>query len=287
MPTLDLKKPGKFWASADNEAETIFHLVIPGPNYTKDKLTQNPAISPGDQLMAPWKVSGPEADTNGNKAELDLAKSGRAKQILDKLTQRFEKGLPALKQVRGVVIVTATNEDKKPPKQLADVVDLELAPIPAIKVEGVRTFVTVQNFKAGQKEFLVKVTAQGLEQLQLTAAGGEMIPWGPKHTMAVSDGQTVTVKVKVPFVQRNDREERRVKKRYRHYVPGGWRTKSYGDWTTATFTREVWTGGDITLTASGTGDFAGIKKSVKLRAENWASAWLCRNPPPVLRHNIC
>lgn len=293
MPVLDLTKPGKFWATAENERETIFHLVIPDDRYTPDRLTANPNISPADQLMKPWTVSAPDSDKTGGKAELDLGKTGRAKEIIDKLGARFDQGLPALKQVRGIVIVTAAQGNRVPAKQLADVIDLELGPLPAIKLEAARGFVTVQNFKGGWKEFIVNLRVQGMQEVELKASPGAQIRAnpGPKGNGAikvpVKEGQQIQILIPVPLTQKKQSEQRRVKKRYRHYVPGGWRSRQYGDWTTATFQREVWTGGDITLTARGTGDLAGIKRTVKLRAEAWASAWLCLNPPPVLSHNIC
>lgn len=319
MAVLDLMKPGKLWASAENEETTTFYLVTPDAKYTKDKLTTNPVIAPGDQLMKPWSVSAQDADQQQGRAVLDLAASGRAKEILERLNQRFEQGLPPLRTVLGVVVVTAGKQNRIPAKHLADVIEFELGPLPQLRLAPVTDFVTVQNFKAGKRNFEIDVVTQSLGEVELTTSpdAAIQVAGGPqgrgKVRFRAEDGRKYRVIIPASLDMRQERQQVQVPPSYKRWVPGGWRTPGVratydphsGAWVvhpddvhklvvagerrfgTRTDTREIWQGGDVTLTATGTGDLAGIRRSIKLRAESWASAWLKGPPPPPFSHNIC
>jgi len=314
---LNLLKPGKLWATAENEETTTFHLVIPKDAYTKDRLTANPAINSADELMQPWTVSWQDAEKAG-RAELDLGskKTGRAKQIIGKLSKRFEQGLPPIKSVRGIVLVTARKGNRVPAKQLADVIDFDLGPLPKLKLTAVKKYVTAQQFKRGTKHFLFDLVAQSVGQVQLVTSPGVKISvaGGPsgngKVQFAAQDARKYRVQVAVPFRVKKESHSIQVPPAFKVWRRNGWRTggrTAHYDarrraWvmdqpgpvpgitpahTTQKQTMETWTGGDVTVTASGVGDFSGFRQSVKCRAESWASGWLNGPPPPAFRHNVC
>ena len=90
LPVLDLTKPGKFWALAENEETSTFHVVVSSKQYSKRKLLDNPTINPKDELMTPFSVSHRDTDDNG-LAVFDLKESGRATEITRKLQEFFEE----------------------------------------------------------------------------------------------------------------------------------------------------------------------------------------------------
>lgn len=289
MPVLDLAKPGKLWATAENDDTATFHLVLPKPEYTKDRLDANPSVNPRDQLMKPFAVPFNQRDAQG-RAVLDLDKTGRAKEILDKIGQLYDQGHAAIDKVLGIVVVTARSGNRIPIKHLAELLDFELKPIPHIAMRGVKELVTVQNFKAGQKDFVVEVTPIGpFTHLELSTSPARPLrveggPSGNKVTVPVSDGKKLIVKIAAPLTSRTQTRRVAVPRTYKRFVPGGWRR---GEVDYRTDSMEEWTGGDVTLRAQGTGNFASINKTIKLRAEAWASGWLLGPPPPPFAHNIC
>lgn len=81
MIEIDLEKPDKLLASAENAKDYTFLLVLPKPAYTKEALEQNPnCVAAADLLFKSPAVP----DENG-KASFDLA--AKAKEIKDKLTE--------------------------------------------------------------------------------------------------------------------------------------------------------------------------------------------------------
>ncbi|HVY62618.1 MAG TPA: hypothetical protein VHF22_13240 [Planctomycetota bacterium] len=308
---LDLSKPGKLWAAVENEATTTFHLVLPQAGYTKDALSKNPAINPADELMTPFSLSH-DAVAKDGVAVLDLEASGRAAEIMDRLTKRYDAGGAKVDKVKGVVLVTAKDGNKVPDKQLAEVKDFTLIPIPIINLKGQTTYVTVQNFKNGVRNFVVQLSVMGpIREVELTTAPGATISVngqsGATVKTAVDEGKNFTVNIAVPFVQRNEQKQEMVERAYIHYgnyEPGGWnsyagmlgwiagatavgRGESTARYMPQTYTREIWEGAQVTLRATGTGLFAGIRKSVVLTAESWANAWLAGPPPPPFYHSCC
>lgn len=313
MAVLDLKQPGLFWARAENEDTSTFHLVMPEAKYTKDKLSKNPHIHPGDQLMSPWRVSYKQLDKQG-RAVLNLAASGRVNEIMRKLDERFRKGKPPPKKVRGVVVVTQRAGNKAPPKFLVDVQDLDLKFTALLNLVGVRAFVTVQNFKHGWKEFFCDLSVAGAinsVEVSTTPACSMRVDGGPagkgKIQVPVKEGPKYRIRIAVPFNVRKDTRKIKVPPPYKTWIQGGWRTQGahanwdpkIGAWVvpdselhkvpahmrthTRTDSREIWTGGDVTIRASGMGQ----TKTVKLRAESWSSAWLTGPPPKPFYHNVC
>jgi hypothetical protein len=302
---LDLSKPGKFWAAVENESTTTFHLVLPQAGYTKDALSKNPAINPADDLMTPFSVPHTAVAQDG-VAILDLAASGRAEEIMAKLADRYDRGGAKVDKVKAVVVVTAKDGNKIPDKQLAEVKDFTLIPIPVIKLKGVTTYVTVQNFKGGMKNFVVQLSVMGpVKEVELTTAPGAQISVngqsGNTVKTAVEEGKQYTVNIAAPFVQRNEQMQQMIERTYIHYgrvtswadygkgggFAGTFNGQSHARYMPQSYSREVWDGGQVTLRATGTGLFSGIRQSVVLTAENWAAAWLAGPPPPPFYHNCC
>jgi hypothetical protein len=283
-PLLDLIRPGKFWAAAENEETTTFHLVIPSAKYTREALTANPTIHPSHDLMPPFSVSHRDLDDQG-RAILDLKASGRANKIVETLDRRFQNGQSAITRARAVVIATARKGNRVPSKQLADTFDFTLPATPRMRVSEVRTYVTVSQFKNGQREFLVDVTAQTLNEVEVSVSNGASIRVdgagaGRTVKVPIPGGRKFRVRIPVPLTVRNESRTTRAGRRWTRY--DCWYYPAHNK----TSTREIWTGGDITLKIQGKGGIA-INKSVRLRAESWASGWLNRTPPPRLRHNHC
>ncbi len=311
-PVLDLKKPGKFWAKAENEETCTFHLVVKDPKYTKANLEKNPAVDKKHQLMNPYTVQHDKADAEG-KVFFDL--KTRANEIGNNVKARFKKG-EAIANVLGIVIVSARKGNKVPPKQLADVAEFELLGFPAIVIKPLRHYVTVRQFKAGVKTFTAELTTSG-------RVGRVVLTTNPKaHIRCATNGQAGTgraeitvepgkkyaLEIQCHHQQSLQKRQMKVPPAYQTYVPGGWRTrgaklvKQGNVWVvpdnqlhlivqserryTRTDHKETWTGGNLTLSAQGTED-PNVKASAVFKAETWASGWLVGKPPAVYRHNVC
>ena len=313
LPELDLNTPGSLWATASNEDNYTFHIVLPDPKYNKAALTKNPQVSSADQMMRPFTVSSSDVDGQG-RALCDLTATGRVDDLIRKVNE-IAKTQPVPERVTGIVIATAKPNNRLPAKQLADVQDCKLIAPAKVELTGVRTFVTVKNYKAGQKEFIVKLLTEGpLGKVKLSCNPKVKISvdGGPSGQGVVLldavHGKSFTLKIHVPLTMRIETKNTRVPPSYRNWVPGGWRTGGrtakydprigawvvQGDgggtregWQTRKDKRELWTGGDITLTAEGTGRFNDKKDTIKLRAESFASGWLEGPPPPPFSHNVC
>jgi len=294
LPELSLAPPGRFWATAENEESTTFHLVVPKDQYTRERLTEKPAISPGDDLMEPWTVSHQNVDKDG-RAVLDLGESGRAKQIIDKLNGWFKQGRPAPKVVRAIVIVTALKGNRVPSKQLADVIDFRLGAVPRLSVQGVRAYVAVRNFKQGVRDFIVDFRADGLEKVKLSTSNGSAVrvdggPTGNGIELAV--GAARKFRVRIPVSLKNESKTRKI--HIGAQIIGGrawngtriWYWRQQAGWRVDR--REVWRGESVTLTVEGKGAAGEMKQSIKMRAESWASNWLVgKSPPKVYVHGHC
>ena len=291
-PVLDLTKPGKLWAAVENEDSSTFHIVLPQAAYTKDALSQNANINPADELMTPFSVAHTDAVKAG-AAILDLASTGRAAEMIGKLDQRFEQGQAAPKTVKAVVIATARQGNKVPSKQLAEVQEFELAPTPKLKLDGVTTVVSVPQYKGGMKDFVCQMRCEAIGDVQLSTSTGAQIrvdggPTGASITLKANDAQLYTIRIAVPFSQHPESRSTSIPW---HMISGTpWNGTFIWAWYeggTRTDTREVWTGGDLSLKAQGTGLSIGIVKSVKLRAESWASEWLQGALPRSYAHGHC
>ena len=287
--TLDLTAPGTLWAKAVNESTTSFHLVVPKPNYTKDLLSKNPQVDPKDDLMRPWAVNFRDVGKDG-LAACDLATSGRAGEIMAKLAERYDRGEPRVENVRGLYIARAREGNRIPETQVVEVKDFKLLTIPTITLKPgenshPRTYVTVQNFKNGVKTFNVEMTVTGpVEQVELTASPAVQItaPGGQGNGRVVIptvEGKKYTIQVAVPFSM--TMQNQHVNHPYVWY--GGWYQPAW----TEHRQNEIWTGGDVALVATGAGPAKGVTKSIKLRAESWASGWLRKTPPVPMRHAHC
>lgn len=298
LEELDLMKPGKLWAMPEYEGTTTFHFVEPKDNYTKDKLVDNPQIAPADQLMAPFAVQHNQLDGQG-RAVLDLQGSGRAKEMMGKLEQRIAAN-KKLDVIRAVIIASAADGNHNPPKNAIETIDFAVANIPTIVLLGKDIYITVQNFKGGRKEFVAELKATNpLKEVKLSVepACDISVSTGQKGkgsvVLPVKEGQSYTIKCPVAFkTSAEERQQLRLPQPgdYHRYVPGGWRTNMGSNNPDRYYDmqrREVWTGGSWTLKAEGTGPFAGIVKSVQLRAESWGSDWLWKSPPRVFSHNVC
>jgi hypothetical protein len=240
--SIDLMKPGKLWAKAQNEKDVTFHLVLPKDKYTKANLTKNPQIDPADELMTPFTIGFAGADQDG-VCTCDLAQTGRAQSAMDKIEDMVVNGQDTPTQVRGVFIATARAGNSVPDSQVAEVKDFKLVPIPSITLKGMGapvdpkpytdgTYITVKQFKAGKKFFQVSLTVKGIPQVQLTTTPGLQIQidGGPQGNgsvaMAVKDGQTYTVNVATQHVMSNGTQTRQGRQTYPVYAVwdrGGWR----------------------------------------------------------------
>lgn len=290
---LDLTKPGRIWAIPEFEATTTFHMLVPQGKYTKDAIIANPSIiSPADQLMAPFSVP-TSGLTKDGKAEFDLKKTNRGKEIMDKIEARMKQG-ELLGVVRSVIIASAKDGNRNPPKQAVEVLDLDVLPVPTITLTPTDGFITIQNWNAGRKAFKVDLMVAGpLSEVILeitpakninTSAG---VNGGAKIKIPVKAGQKVAITIPDIIVYTKNTRTVYQDRQYHHYVPGGWRTNNRMNFYNAVYEQESYVGGDFTLRASGTGFFQGVFKTVQLRAETTYGQWLEKNPPPPLGHNVC
>jgi hypothetical protein len=287
---IDLMKPGKLWATAEHQSALSFHLVMPKDNYTKDKMKDKPDIAAEDELMSPFTVPASGVDAMG-VANFDLGETGRAAEVMGKLTEKYEAGQATLERIRGVVVAFADESNKIPDKHVVEVMDFKLIAIPVIILRKVVDYVTVQNFKGGMTTFKAEIEVRGpIKEVELSASpDAEMtVSTGQKGKgklkFPVKEGEKYTVTLPVNFVKKSDSLQRAVPRTYLVWIPGGWR---HGETDMQAFTREIWEGGFSTLTAAGTGPAAGVKHTLKLKAENWASDWLAGPPPPPFYHNNC
>ena len=290
LQEIDLMKPGKLWATAEHQSLVAFHLVMPKADYTKDKMKDKADIKPEDELMSPFIVAAGDVDGLG-VANFDLGESGRAQEVMGKLTEKYEKGEKTLETIRGVVVAFAADGNKVPDKQVVEVVDFKLIAIPVILLKPVVPYITVQNFKGGMKEFKATVEVRGpIKEVEVSAAPGAKITVSTgqsgdgKVTFPVKEGETYTITLPVAFTKKSDSQQRAVPRSYLHWIPGGWR---HGEKDMQSFTREIWEGGFTTLTAAGTGPAAGVVHKLQLKAEAWASDWLAGPPPAPFYHNNC
>lgn len=171
--TLDLMKPGKVWAAAENFSKLTFHLVVPQAGYTKDALTKNPAsIKADDQLMRPWEA--PASAANGEGViEFDL--KARAEEITAKIGEKIGKG-QKIDKARVVVIATAKEGNKVPEQQVAEISDFKVKPIPTIKLahsfdkDPTRTYTTVPLFRDGAAAFVIAMKTTAVEEVAFAVA---------------------------------------------------------------------------------------------------------------------
>lgn len=280
---LDLLKPGKLYAKSQWESATTFHLVVPQAGYTKNKLTLNPTINPMDDLMRPWSVPHAEAEKDKDlMTYCDLDASGRAAEIMKNLTERYERGEKRVDKVLGVYIAAARPGCGGSDPQVAEVKNFKLKAIPTITLKPgenthPQTYVTVPNFKAGVKEFKVELTVMGpIETIELSTDPAGKITAAPggsgegKLEIPVEEGKKYVISVPVPLTLTSSQS----------------RTDYWDDYY-AGYTLETWAGGNITLWAKAMGAAKGIMRTVKLRAESWASGWLQTTPTVRYRHTHC
>ncbi len=290
---LDVMKPGKLFARAENEMDTTYHIVLPQAHYTKDALSKNPQINAKDQLMQPFTVPFQQADKQG-MTTCDLKATGRADQIRKNVRDRIERNEPKIETVRAVVIVTSRKGNQIPDKQLADICDLRLVPVPGILLKGITAYLTVQNFKAGKRDFEVELRVMGdITSVQLSTQPHSPIMAQGKTLQGqlavhVKEGEVVKIKIPAQFSMKAESKQTQVERSYVHYVPGGWRTAGgRKEYDTRTDSREIWTGTNVVLRAAGVGHFAHIVETINLTAQSWASDWLAGPPPPPFYHNVC
>ena len=288
LQEIDLMKPGKLWATAEHNQTLAFHLLLPKDNYTRDKLTKEPNIAAGDQLMSPAMMP-----AEAGPVTLDFA-GGKAQEILDNLTGRYKSGAKRIEKVRAVIIATAADGNKIPDKQVAEVMDFKLAAVPIIMLRKQRAYATVQEWKAGQKLFSATIEVKGpVDEVEISIAPTLDITAGDqkgsgKVTLKVKEGEKYTIQVPVTFTSTTETRQVLVVRTYIQYIPNGWRTAGgRKEYDPRNDTREVYNGGSYTLTVTGTKDNANVKHSIELRAESWGADWLIGPPPPPFWHNCC
>lgn len=306
---LDLTKPGKLWAKAENEGMTVFHLVIPQAQYTKNKLTLNPTINPMDELMRPLTISKQDAAKDKDDiAWCDLDLSGRAKEIMDKLSERYARGEPRVEKVLGVYIAMAADGNRIPDAQAAEVKEFKLVTIPSISLKPAFLNLHPNNVQGtccacplkGKKQFELELNVTGdVSEVELTAIPTPSFPdpqitatpgggGKGKATIKTKEGTKVAITVSADFKVQDVVETKSVPVIYDRVVPGGWRT-SGGRWDYGPQTgkRSVWTGGFITFRATGTGKYKNLINAVSLKMETFQYGWIATGLPPHFYHNVC
>jgi hypothetical protein len=288
MQELDLLNPGKLWATAEHQKDTTFHIVFPGDGNTRDKLKDG-EVNPADDMIQPLSVPYGSCDANG-VASFDLDASGRAADMLNKLTEHYKGGGETIETVRAIVVASARDGNKVPEKAVAEVIDLKLVAVPIIMLKGVDTYVTVQNFKGGKKEFKATFTVKGpCPEVEISVSPDNEVACNGqtgrgKIVVPTKEGETYTVTLPVPFKSRGESKQVAVPRRYVHMYPWGWRR---GETDQQSFSREIWEGGFTTLRIAGTKNNAKVVQNLQLNAEAWASDWLTGTPPPPFYHNNC
>lgn len=292
MQELDLMNPGKLWATAEHQKDTTFHIVMPDEQTEKDNIKEG-VVDPGFDLVPPLTVPFGNCDANG-VASFDLDSTGRAMDMLHKLTEHYSKGGETIEKVRAVVVATARDGNKIPEKAVAEVMDMKLLACPIIMLKGIETYVTVQNFKGGKTQFTAEFKIKGpCPEVEISVAAEQDLTVNGqkghgKLVIPTKEGETYKVTVAVPLVKSGETQQRAVPRRYIHFYPWGWRTAGGRmEYDTQTFTREKWTGATLTLKVAGTKENAKVFQSVQLKAEDWASDWLAGPPPAPFYHNNC
>jgi hypothetical protein len=288
MQELDLMNPGKLWATAEHQKDTTFHIVMPDSATEKANIKDG-EVDPGFDLVQPMTIPFGSCDANG-VANFDLDSSGRAADMLQKLTEHYSKGGETIETVRAVVVATARDGNKLPEKAVAEVMDMKLVACPIIMLKGKDTYVTVQNYKGGKTLFTAEFKVKGpcpeveisvVAEHEITVNGQKA---NGKLVIPTKEGETYQITVAVPFVKTGESKQQAVPRRYIHFYPWGWR---HGETDQQSFTREKWSGGTLTLKVGATKENAKVFQSIQLKAEDWASDWLAGPPPPPFYHNNC
>jgi len=284
IQVLDLDSPGKLWVNSENEETNTIHIVVPQEKYTKEAMAQNPTVDPGDQLISPWSASYKDADANG-VVTLDLAASGKAKEIKNKLDQLFQGGRDPPKTVKVIVIAAAKDGNRIPPKQVGAVMDLELMHTPEMRFLGKARpnvdpiYVTAAQFNAGTKDFLLEITTKNITGISITTSSGQANLWaegGAKSktlTLSPKDDQPITIHADVLMTMGVETRQiymPQITYAWDRWQPAWWKTEQ----------RNVFQGQEYTIDAVGTGGGEPVKKSIKVRAEAWGamSDWMNPNP---------
>lgn len=100
MPEIDLEKPEKILASADNAKDYTFYLVADKPHFTREAFAANPNVASGNDLF----FKSPVIPDKDGKSFVDLAP--QAKSIKDKLK---DERTPAI----AVVVANSMHEPGK------------------------------------------------------------------------------------------------------------------------------------------------------------------------------
>lgn len=211
---LDLSAPGKLKAKVENQNTATFHIVVPQAHYTKDALSKNPNIAPADQLMSPFTVPASAVGHDGI-ATFDLNATGRAKELIAKVDERIKQGKKP-DTVRAIVIAHAKQGNCVPPQQLAEVKDLKLIALPTISLTppastSGKTYITVQQYKAGTKNFALELIVTGpIAEVALTTEPAVHIGATPGGSgqgrlhLPVKEGQKYQISVPTPFKVRQE-----------------------------------------------------------------------------------
>ena len=288
LQDLDLMNPGKLWATAENQKDVTFHICFPDEGSKKANIKDG-AVDPGLDMCPPVTVPFTAVDANG-VANFDLDASGRAAEMLQKLTEYYSKGGETIATINAVVVANAKEGNKIPDKAVVEVIEMNLVACPIIMLKPIKDYVTVQNFKGGTKVFQAELKVKGpIAEVELSCAPDLEITAGTlkgkgKLVLPVKEGETYQISVPVPFVQGKESRQQAVPRRYLHVYPWGWRR---GEMDSQEFSRETWKGGKTTLTVQGTKQNAKVKQSAILNAEEWASDWLAGTPPAPFYHNNC
>jgi hypothetical protein len=215
-PSLDLSAPGKLKAMVENQSTATFYIVVPQAHYTKDALSRNPTIAAADQLMSPFTVPANAVGADGS-IMLDLNATGRGKELIAKVDERIKAGKKP-DMVRAIVIAKAKADNHVPPQQLAEVQDLKLITLPTIALAppantAGKTFVTVQQHKAGVKNFSVELKVTGpITEVALTTEPAMHIKATPggegqgRVHLAVKEGTTYQIAVPLPFKMKREEQ---------------------------------------------------------------------------------
>ncbi len=218
IPELDLSAPGKFKAKVENQNTATFYIVVPQAHYTKDALSKNPNIAPADQLMSPFTVPANAVGHDG-VAMFDLNASGRAKELIAKVDERIKAGKKP-DTVRAIVIAHAKQGNCVPPQQLAEVKDLKLVALPTISLAppantSGKTYITVQQYKAGTKNFSVELSVTGpITEVALTTEPATHVKATPggegqgRVHVPVKEGTNVQITVPTPFKVKQEEQGR-------------------------------------------------------------------------------
>jgi hypothetical protein len=287
LQDLDLLNPGKLWATAEHQRDVTFHICFPDEGVTVEKCKE--AIDPGLDMVQPLTVPFTACDANG-VATYDLEATGRATDMLNNLTKYYAGGGENIATVKAVIFATAREGNKIPEKSIAEILEMNLVAVPIIILKPTKDYVTVQNYKKGEKLFTAEVKFKGpIDEAEFSVSpDAEFEVAGKKgkgkQVIPVKEGETYKVSMTVPFTQSNESKQVAVPRRYQLVYPWGWRR---GEVDYRTDTRESWKGGKFTLTITGTKQNAKAKQSCIFTAEDWGAEWMVGPPPPPFYHNNC